>query len=290
MAQRLTPKGPLARQRGVALITALVIVAVASLMAVRLITQQQAGIQRTQQVLHHAERLAWLHNAEQLALATLQAPGAWARLQARLDARREAQPGSPQGQTAGAPPGCRWPLATLEVPALGGPVQLWLEDLHCRLNLSGYLRDPAGRRTVLAGLGALLEAQGVAAELPPAAALPGSAAAGLPRLQAPVPALVSRDELGQRLALDAAALHALWPHVVVLPRQGWHLNGAWLADPVRRAAEITGQTLQGQPGSPPRPRWVRVHLRWRSEHRQGALCSDLDLDEGRSYRRQLSAC
>lgn len=107
-------------QRGVALITAMLVVALATTAAVGLATRQQVDIQRTGNVLHANQAWQYALGAE-----------AWARTILDRDARETDYDGLDEAWATELPP----------VPVTGGSIGGHIEDLQGRLNLNNLVDD-----------------------------------------------------------------------------------------------------------------------------------------------------
>lgn len=112
---KTVPTSPF-RQRGVALITVLLVVALATAMAVGMISRQQITLRRTANLLHHEQAYLYVLGAEQ-----------WA---GQILARDQKNRDSLEDEWA-----TRLPPTLVEGGSLGG----YLEDLQGRFNLNGLL-------------------------------------------------------------------------------------------------------------------------------------------------------
>lgn len=119
---RRLPKrtGPPHRQRGVALITAVLVVAIASIIATSMMKRQNFDTQRTANIVHHDQAVAYALGAEH-----------WAGIELTRDARANNNDHLSENWAVEIPP----------LPVEGGFVTGRLEDLQGRFNLNSVL-DP----------------------------------------------------------------------------------------------------------------------------------------------------
>lgn len=124
MKRRLPEHRPAARpahpQRGVALITALLVVALAATAAAAMISRNQLDIRRTENMLHFEQATAYAQGAEQWALAIL---------------RRDRKDGDTDTLDED------WATVLPPVPVEGGGLSGHIEDLQGRLNLNNLIKE-----------------------------------------------------------------------------------------------------------------------------------------------------
>ncbi|MFP4162047.1 MAG: type II secretion system minor pseudopilin GspK [Ectothiorhodospira sp.] len=267
---------PPPRQRGVALLTALLVVALATIAAVAMTSRQHMDIRRTTAVLSHDQ-------AHQLSLAA----EAYAL---RLLGRGEDRELPWEGCTSPPIP------ATLE----GSGITVWLEDLHCRFNLNAL---GGGEETWQAAFVRLQEeilqahpeaeldpeglARTVADWLDPETDDPDYRAMDPPRLSANRP-MLSPSELRLVKGVDNAAWRALAPYVTALPGADTPLRLEHAPDPVRNA--LAGLIEDDTDGEAPPARYYRLQVRTEIADHRFFLCSILDTEAQEVILREQAAC
>lgn len=199
-------------QHGVAIITALVVVAVVATLAAALGLEQELWLRQTQNLVDRAQ-----------AEATRRAAIEWSALILREDARDNATDDLSQA----------WAQALPPLPAEGGLVAGKIRDAQGSFNLNNVLRQGKPSTEDIALLQRLLESQGLPAGLADAvvdwmdadnAPRPGSAE-DVDYLSTEKPyraanqALQSVGELRLIRGFDAAALERLRPYITVLPEE-----------------------------------------------------------------------
>jgi general secretion pathway protein K len=123
---KLSARKPKSRQNGVALLTALLVVALAAIAATAILSRQQIDIRRTATVLDSAQAYLYAQGAEE-----------WARQILRRDSQQSRH--DHLGEI--------WALRLPPTPVEGGQLYGQLEDLQSRFNLNN-LRDGEGLAVV----------------------------------------------------------------------------------------------------------------------------------------------
>lgn len=108
------------KQRGVALITAVLVVAIAAIIATSMMSRQNFDTQRTANIIHHDQAMAYALGAEH-----------WAGVELSKDARTNNYDHLKEG----------WAYALPPLPIDGGYIQGRLQDLQGRFNINSVL-DP----------------------------------------------------------------------------------------------------------------------------------------------------
>ncbi|ABI57726.1 type II secretion system minor pseudopilin GspK [Alkalilimnicola ehrlichii MLHE-1] len=268
------------RQRGVALITALLVVALATIATVAMTTRQHLDIRRTGNLLEHDQ--AYWHAASGEALA--------AQALRLLADNPDAVPWED----------CRTPPVV--VPLDGQAVQVVAEDLHCRFNLNNLAdpEDEASAETFLRlledvaadhGLGAV-DPDGVLAALrdwmDPEVHDPWYAGQQ-PPYSNPGTRLATASELALVRGVTPELFQALRPYVTAVPAQGVAINP-------RRAPDRLLAATEADPDQPPdtegqdSPDWVRLHIVVDSADRRYRQCSIVNAVTGEVVLRRLRAC
>ncbi len=201
------------RQRGVALITALVVVSIATIAATWLLVSLQQDIRRTGSVLHREQAWQYALGAEE-----------WARHRLALDAKDNRYDGLDEDWAVELPP----------LPVEGGSISGRLVDLQGRLNLNALL-TPEGRHdpVTLARLRRLLQQLELNPDLAsaitdwidadqeptaPGGAEDGHYAALEPPYLAANRPMADPSELRLVAGIDEAAWQRLRPFVTALPQ------------------------------------------------------------------------
>lgn len=267
---------PPPRQRGVALITALLVVALATIAAVAMTSRQHMDIRRTTAVLTHDQAHQLSLAAEAYALRLLGG-----------------------GEDRELPwEGCLSPPipATLE----GAEITVWLEDLHCRFNLNALGGEDEARHAAFVRLleevlqedpEVDLDPEGLARAvgdwLDPETDDPDYRAMDPPRLSANRP-MLSPSELRLVQGVDNAAWRALAPYVTALPEADTPLRLEHAPEPVRNAlAELVQGDSEGE--APP-ARYYRLQVRTEIADHRFFLCSVLDTQAQEVLLREQAAC
>ncbi|MBK1691693.1 type II secretion system minor pseudopilin GspK [Ectothiorhodospira mobilis] len=271
------PSAPPPRQRGVALLTALLVVALATIAAVAMTSRQHMDIRRTTAVFTHDQ-------AHQLSLA---AEAYALRLLGRGEDRELPWEG------------CLSPPipATLE----GAGITVWLEDLHCRFNLNALgSGDEAWQAAFVRLLEEILRqdpeadldpeglARAVRDWLDPETDDPDYRAMDPPRLSANRP-MVSPSELRLVKGVDNAAWRALAPYVTALPGADTPLRLEHAPDPLRNALAGLDQD-DSEGGEAPPARYYRLQVRTEIAGHRFFLCSILDTGAQEVILREQVAC
>lgn len=264
--------GSRTRQRGIALMTALLVVSLATVAAVAMTARQQIDIRRTGNVLA----------LEQAQLIGLGVEAYAMQLLSQLEAVTDL-PWT----------GCRSPEIPFELE--GAAIRLWLEDLHCRFNLNSLT---PGNAEALKSFEALVAAISARADgnLIDAGLIGRSVQDWLdpetddslylandpPYLSANQP-MLDASELRLVTGVDQAVWQRLAPHVVALPAETkMRLLGA--PEVIRQAF---GEPVEGdQPAS----RFYRLAVEVRLGRHRTLQCSLLDVTERRVVLRELAAC
>ncbi len=210
---------PAQRQRGVAVLTAMVVVTLGTMIAVNLMWTATVDQRRAAAGLAADQGLMYLQGAE-----------AWAG-----DILRQDQVESPQSDHLGE----QWALELPSLPVDGGAISGRLEDLQGRFNLNNLV-TPQGEadliaqqqfERLLASLGLDASAAGAVVDWLDAngdASFPGGAedgeyAAGTPPYRTPNGPITSPSELAAITGFDADSYQVLLPYVTTLP-SGTALN------------------------------------------------------------------
>ncbi len=270
-------------QRGVALITALLVVALATTAAVSLTASHQLDLRRTatSQALGQAQLHA--QSVEALAaelLATLRDAGPRAR--EMLD------------------DGCRTPPLTLEMD--GALVEAYLEDLHCRLNVNN-LADPEDEETEVAFLELV---EGLRREHPDMGLNPGAFVENLRAWVDPSvePAwysqqeppyapgnqlLASASELLMVRGMDLASYRALERYITALPETGTRLNALLAPERLREAYNLPPpEDLDPEAYEP--GTYAQLSVTIELDERTYRQCSIINTGTGEIILRRLRAC
>lgn len=203
------------RQRGVALITAVLIVAIATIIAVAISTRAEVEFRRTETLLHGAQAMQYVLGAEQ-----------WVQQILRRD-REDSDTDHP---------GEAWAMQLPPLPVEGGTVIGSLEDLNGRFNLANLVTgdgqaDQASVRQLRRLLAVLGLADRIAAEAivdwidaDVEVTLPEGAEDGYylgqdPPYRAANRRVAAASELRLVRGFDDEAFAALTPHVAALPRR-----------------------------------------------------------------------
>lgn len=229
-------------QRGVALIMALLILALAAIVAIAIVARSQAEFRRTELLLHGDQAMQYVLGAEHWVMQIL---------------RRDRQ--DSDVDTFGEP----WAVDLPPLPVDGGVVTGRLEDLNGRFNLANLVtNDGAVSPPDVAQLRRLLVALGVDDQVPVAAlvdfvdldaetTMPDGAEDAVylgmdPPHRAPNRPPVTLSEIALLPGFDQALLPVLAPHMVALPRRT-ALNANTLTAPVLMslADEVTEGHAEG---------------------------------------------
>ena len=215
------------RQRGVALIIALLVVALATIVAVALAARAAAEFRRTEMMLHGDQAMQYVRGAEHWVMQILRRD----QLESEVDSFGEP-----------------WAVELPPLPVDGGLVTGRLEDLNGRFNLANLTtEDGTHSAPHVAQLRRLFLALGVDAQIPVGAVLdfidadgettqPDGAEDAVylgmdPPHRTPNRPLASLSELALLQGFDPALLPVLAPHIVALPART-ELNANTLTPPV----------------------------------------------------------
>lgn len=205
--------------RGVALLTVLLVFALAAVAAGAMLSRQHIDIVRTSNMLARTQAWHYALGAEELARQTL-----W------LDA--QLTPGIDY-------PGQRWATLREAFPIEQGTVQLFIEDMQGRFNLNtlltNNLRPVSQFQSILGALSIAADAASVAASLQ-------NHAQTSPLNDTPSPLLYSVTELRSTEALSVEDYTKLLPYVTVLPENSTLLNINTASDTVLKAI-MSGDTI-----------------------------------------------
>lgn len=260
------------RQRGVALITALLVVVLATVAAVAMATRQHLDIRRAGNVISQDQAYLTALAAEGYALRLLSEPGEDRELPWE---------------------GCVSP--PLRVELAGTEMDIWVEDMHCRFNLNNLA---GGNELAVNGFLRLLE--GLRAQYPDLAFDPEQVVTATrdwmdPETDDPVYRLSDPPYLSANRTLMVAEelrlvngvsddlWHALAPHVTALPGSGTHMDLEHASDLLREAFPPTGSEAL-------RPSYFRLGVHAELAGRRLLMCSLLDTGSGRVIWRSQSAC
>lgn len=271
------------RQRGVALITALLVVALASVAAVSLTASHQLDLRRAQT--SQAAGQAQLHAMSVEALA------AEAAREAQIDPEQAAQMLDED---------CRTPPFATEVA--GVAVEVRLEDLHCRINLNNLV-DAEDEETedAFVELAELLRRDHDDFRLDPdevIAALrdwvdPEVEDDWYSRQDPPYrPAnrpLAASSELLQVRGVDVESYRILEPYVAALPETGTRFNALAAPETLREAYNLPDpQDMDAEDDG--LGDYIQVTLRLEIEDRLYHQCSVVHVPSGEVRLRRLQPC
>lgn len=229
-------------QRGVAVLTAMLVVTVGTLIAVNMMWSASLDQRRASAGLAADQGLAYLHGAE-----------AWAG-----DILRQDMVDSPQSDHLGE----IWALELPPLPVEGGVISGRIEDLHGRFNLNNLV-TPQGEvdlvsqaqfQRLLASLGLDPAIAGVVVDWLDADAEPNfpdgaeddAYAAIIPPYRTPNWPITSASELTAMIGIEAEGYRALIPYVTALP-SGTTLNVNTASAPV--LASLSDDISPGQAAS-----------------------------------------
>nr|WP_274521600.1 type II secretion system minor pseudopilin GspK [Ectothiorhodospira variabilis] len=266
-----------ARQRGVALLTALLVVALATIAAVSMATRQHMDIRRTTNVFTHDQAYQLSLGAEAYALALLG------------EVHRDNDVDLPWE-------GCLSP--PIPVVLEDADLTVWLEDMHCRFNLNNLAtEDEAVHQGFVQLLDAIsMEATGVTLDsdgltrrirdwLDPETDDPGYPALDPPYLSGNQP-MLSPTEL--RLVLDVT--DEVWrevaPYVTALPESGTRIHPVEAPEILLEAFEAGQEDEDAEFTS----RYYRLAVRTELLGRRFVLCSLLDIADQRVILREQIPC
>lgn len=258
------------RQRGVALITALLVVVLATVAAVSMASRQHLDIRRAGNVLSQDQ--AWL-----IALA---AEGYALKLLSETGGERELP-----WEGCVSPP--------LRVSLAGADMDIWVENMHCRFNLNNLA---GSNELAMSGFIRLLEA--LRAEYPDLAFDPEQVAAAArdwmnPETDDPVYRLATppylsanrRMMVAEEFRLVNGVSGDLWPalapHVTALPAAGTALDTEHASDLLRESFASVGEVSAS---------YFRLGVHAELAGRRLLMCSLLDTADGRVVWRSQSAC
>ncbi|ABM63152.1 type II secretion system minor pseudopilin GspK [Halorhodospira halophila] len=277
------PQTPPWTQRGVALITALLVVALASVAAVSLTASHQIDLRRAQT--SHAASQAQLHAMSVEALA------AEAVQEAQIDTDQAAQMLDED---------CRTPPFTTEVG--GAVVEVRLEDLHCRINLNNLIDEEDEETEV--GFIELVEALNRDHgdfRLDPDEVIRALRDWADPEVeddwysrQAPPYRPSNRplavpSELLQIRGVDADSYRILEPYVAALPEVGTRFNALAAPERLREAYNLPDPEDM-DPGDEGLGDYVQVALRLEVDGRLHHQCSVVHAPSGEVVVRRLRPC
>ncbi|SEP95884.1 general secretion pathway protein K [Ectothiorhodospira magna] len=262
-----------ATQRGVALITALLVVALATIVAVSMATRQHLDIRRTTNILTHDQAYHLSLGAETYALQL-------------LGERNE----------AGELPweACLSPVIPVDLE--GAELLIWVEDLHCRFNLNGLIRkDEASRQGFIRLLENIAQASPELRLDPeylltqildwfdPSTDPPVYRSLDPPYLSGNQP-MVSATELRLVAGVTPPVWQALAPYVTALPDTMAPMNLEMAPDILQRAFGGEGEAEAVT------SRYFRLMVRTELAGRRFLLCSVLDSLEQQVLLREQTAC
>ncbi len=273
-----------ARQRGVALITALLVVALVTVAAVSLTAAHQLDLRRAATSQSFGQAHLHAHSAEALA----------AELLGYLHADPEVAAAIARGS-------CTSPPAGLEIE--GAFVTVYLEDLHCRINLNN-LADAEDTETE-EGFVRLVEAlnrDDSAVRIDPEALVAALREWIDPEVEddwyswqdppyrpANQP-LASASELLLVRGVDEAVYRALEPYVTALPATGTALNTTAAPELLREAFQLPDA---GDMDTDEQPGWgayTRLSMAIELDERVHRRCTVIHGPSGRIVLRRLRAC
>jgi general secretion pathway protein K len=276
MPRASRPPGPASSrgQRGVALITALLVVVLATVAAVSMTSRQHLDIRRAGNVLNQDQAWLTVQAAERYALKLLTGPEA-------------------EGDRDLPWEGCLSPV--LRVNLADTEMDIWVEDMHCRFNLNNL---SSGNELAVNGFIRLLE--NLRTEYPELAFDPEQVVAAArdwmnPETDDPVYRLADPPYLSaNRMMMVAGEMRlvhgvsaelweALAPLVTALPAAGTQLDTENAADMLREAFPATGAAQT-------RATYYRLGVHAELAGRRLLMCSLLDTASGRVVWRLQGAC
>lgn len=263
------------RQRGVALITALLVVALASITAFAMVSRQHMDIRRTTQMFALDQIRLLSLGVEAHALDLLLIP----------DSGERELPWE----------GCRSPAIPVNLD--GVEILVQVEDMHCRFNINTLAGEDTQAREIFLRLlreiasrtpGLALDAdslsQAIVDQLDPDTGDP--AHAGLPQAHASETRLMlSVTELRPVPGMSTGIWQALAPHVATLPQTVSSIHLEHAGEPLRMAVEDTAWGQDDQAS-----RYFRLALRADLAGQVFRLCSLLDTHAGQVVLREHSSC
>lgn len=268
------------RQEGVALVTALLVVALATIATVAMTTRQHLDIRRTGNLLEHDQAYWHAASGEALAAQAL-----------RLIAEN---PGAIPWDE------CRTPPVSVELDGMA--VQLVAEDLHCRLNVNNLADsdDEESRDTFLRLVEDVAAGQGLGGVDPdgilhavrdwmdPEVDDPWYA--GLqPPYRSPGAMLSSASELALVRGIDPDLFQALRPYITAVPARGVSINYQQTPEQLLEAADESREH-DPEEEALEAPTWVRLHIAVDSPDRRYRQCSVANANTGEIVIRQLRGC
>lgn len=209
-------------KRGVALLTVMLVFAVAAIIAVSMLSRQQLDIVRTSNMLEQTQATQYALGAEELARQTLLED---AVLTPGIDY-----------------PGQRWASLREGIPIEHGQVSLQIEDLQGRFNINALVNGSAARvgefQKLLKALGILANAQAIADQVT------AMATSGGIRTQLGYPILASTTALRKIESLSADDYNRLLPYVAAPPERSSLLNINTASDTLIRATAVDDDVYQ----------------------------------------------
>ncbi len=266
-------------QAGAALITALLVVAIATVTAATMALRDQQQIHRAT-LLQEQDRARQLNRgAEAVAIHLLEEQRDLTELPWE---------------------GCQSPPIPIEIE--GTTVTGRLDNLHCRFNLNSLGRagepplqafaalvDDALRETDGRGVNGRRIAMAVHDWMNPETDDPVYRGLEPPRLSGNRPMGLA-SELLQVDGVNAETWQALAPLVTALPGTDNHIDREHAPDAVRRAAETDPLADTTAAGEPHAPRYFRLQLVVRTGGREYFHCAVIDAPNGRTVLRELTPC
>jgi len=259
-------------QRGVALITALLVVALAVTAAIGMSVRDQTQIQRTTLVFEQDRARSLLLGAEVMALRLLEQ---WDNL--------DELPWD----------GCLSPPVPLVIDDIDLVARL--ENLHCRFNLNSLSRteDPpvaafadlvarAGAEANIAAWQGEQLAAAVRDWMDPETDNPAYRLRTPPERSGNRPFLLA-SELNRVQGMTPEIWEAIAPYVTARPGTDNLID-------MERAPDVVRDAMAGQTGEPEGLRWFRLSLIARLPQRDFFHCAVLDAPNGRTVVREFTAC
>lgn len=260
------------RQRGVALLTAVLVVALATVAAVSIATRQQLDIRRAGNLLAQDQAYLYALAVEAYALRLLDRVEKVAELPWQ---------------------GCRSPRVPLALDDAN--LQVWLEDLQCRFNLNrlqpgddAALADFVSLVTAVNAAGGQTRVDGETLGRAVRDWLDPETDDPLYRMQTPATlsanqAMLDPAELQRVRGVDAATWQALAPYVTALPETGAALR---LQDAPPVIREAFGPAEEDAAAS----RFYRLAVQVELGRHRLLLCSVLDVAQARAVLRRQGPC
>lgn len=264
-------------QCGAALVTALLLVAVAAIVATAMGVRLQVDLRRTTSMAEFDQARTHAVSAERFALELLH------------QLRRRDPESHPFREGCDSPP--------LSFPLGGSTVAVHASDLHCRFNLNDLdgpdaeaarvafirLLETVNRELAQDRIDPDLVARATSDWLSTDTDDPFYQGLAPPYRSANRPMLTA-DELMLVRGMNARALDALRPYITALPERGMAINREGAPEPVQRATQGLDREM------PEAPRYMRVAITVSGTGRDTQLCSIMDTERPRIVYRHYGRC